>query len=324
MQEELIDILLTTYNTKIEYLKIQLDSLINQTYKNIKIIICDDESTVPEVKEVLQEYANNDQRIELYFNTTNIGYIKNFEFLLGKSTANYIMFCDHDDIWYNTKVEKSYKRITETNTDLVYCDAKQIDENGKILRKSYIEYKHLPKTEGKNNILAFSRHIAIGCSQMFTKKIKEKMLPFKKNVMAHDWISFYLANTENGISYIDEPLLEYRLHDNNEFGGRSLKQNLEKWKAENGNNYNSYKKYRNKSIEEAYLNGSKMCDEYFHKDTNEEVLNYYEKIKNTKILNLRIFKYFKYLSFKGIKGRALKEIVLFHFPIIGYIKFKIS
>ena len=40
--EEKIDILLTTYNTKIEYLKMQIDSILNQTYKNFKLIISDD------------------------------------------------------------------------------------------------------------------------------------------------------------------------------------------------------------------------------------------------------------------------------------------
>ena len=52
-KQELVDILLATYNTKIEYLKIQLDSIINQTYKNIKIIISDDKSTNTEVIETL-------------------------------------------------------------------------------------------------------------------------------------------------------------------------------------------------------------------------------------------------------------------------------
>lgn len=48
-----VDILLTTYNTNIEYLKLQLDSILNQTYKNFTLIISDDSSTKQEVKEVL-------------------------------------------------------------------------------------------------------------------------------------------------------------------------------------------------------------------------------------------------------------------------------
>ena len=52
--EDKVDILITTYNTKIEYLKIQLDSILNQTYKNFTLIISDDFSTNKEVIEVLK------------------------------------------------------------------------------------------------------------------------------------------------------------------------------------------------------------------------------------------------------------------------------
>ena len=47
-----VDILLTTYNTNIEYLKLQLDSILNQTYKNFTLIISDDCSTKQEVKRI--------------------------------------------------------------------------------------------------------------------------------------------------------------------------------------------------------------------------------------------------------------------------------
>ena len=103
--ENKVNILLTTYNTKIEYLKIQLDSILNQTYKNFTLIISDDCSSNKEVIDVLKEYEQKDDRIQLYIQPQNLGYTKNFEFVLTKSTANYIAFSDHDDIWYPNKIE---------------------------------------------------------------------------------------------------------------------------------------------------------------------------------------------------------------------------
>lgn len=108
-----VDILLTTYNTKIEYLKIQLDSILNQTYKNFTLIISDDCSSNKEVIDVLKEYEQKDNRIQLYIQPQNLGYTKNFEFVLTKSTANYIAFSDHDDIWYPNKIEESLKILKE-------------------------------------------------------------------------------------------------------------------------------------------------------------------------------------------------------------------
>ena len=99
MEQDLVDILLATYNSNIEYLKLQIDSILNQTYKNIHLIISDDASSRSEVKEILKEYEKKDNRITLFLNNKNVGYIRNFEFLLTKSRANYIAFSDHDDIW---------------------------------------------------------------------------------------------------------------------------------------------------------------------------------------------------------------------------------
>lgn len=327
--ENLVDVLLATYNSNIEYLKLQLDSILNQTYKNIHIIISDDASTKEDVKSILKEYKQKDNRIELYLQEKNLGYLKNFEFLLTKSKANYISFSDHDDIWYENKIEQSLKNLMEKDVDLVYSDCKQIDEKGQVLNESYLKYKNMPIVNGKNNILAFSRHIAIGCSCLFTKKIKQQMLPFSNLVMAHDWLNVYLASKQKGIYCIEEPLFEYRLHSSNEFGGRSLNQNLNRWKKENGQDYKSYKKYRNERvIKTAYLNGALMCKEYrdklnLQKDEKEEkVLNYYEKLLKTKIINIHFMKYEKYLSFKNIGKRRIKEEMIFHLPLISYFIFK--
>ena len=362
-----VDILLTTYNTKIEYLREQLNSILNQTHTNFKLIISDDCSPNKEVRQILEEYKQKDDRIELYFQPQNLGYTKNFEFVLKKSTSDYIAFSDHDDIWYSNKIEEELKTLKEKNVDLVYCDAKQIDENGKNLHDSYLRYKHMPILNEKNNkkILPFARHIAIGCSQLFTKRVKELMLPFTQNTIAHDWLSLYIASRLNGIYCIDKPLFEYRLHGNNAFGGRSFKQNLQIWKKENGNNFKSYLEYRHKAITDTYLASVLMCQDYSEKVTKykknlknqlkteesnkqyildnkiknielnksqekqllkiqKNVIKYFKKSQKAKILYWPIHKYFRYMYFKNIKSRKYKEIVILHFPILGYFVFKIA
>ena len=61
--EELVDILVTTYNTNEKYLKKQIDSILKQTYKNIKIYISDDNSPNTKVAEILKQYKELDDRI---------------------------------------------------------------------------------------------------------------------------------------------------------------------------------------------------------------------------------------------------------------------
>ena len=120
--DEVVDILVTTYNTNEKYLKKQIESILRQTYKNMKIYISDDNSNKNEIKELLEEYEKNDNRIRLFLQPQNLGYNKNFEFLLQQSTANYIMFSDHDDVWHKDKVEKSLKLLKDKDFFSLSCN----------------------------------------------------------------------------------------------------------------------------------------------------------------------------------------------------------
>ena len=315
--EEKIDILLATYNTKTEYLKQQIDSIINQTYKNFRLLISDDASSKIEVKKILEDYQKKDNRIFVYTQEKNLGYNKNFEYLLTQATAPFIMFSDHDDVWYPQKIEKSIEKIKKDKVDLVYVNCNQINENNEIIKENYFKYKNIPLVNGKSK-LAMSRCIGTGCSQIITKNVRDEMIPFKDDVIAHDWLSAFIANQGKGISYIKEPLFGYRLHNSNVFGGRSLAQNLEIWKKNNGKSYKSYLKYRQeKVINQAYLEGATMCLEYVKNQNDRKYLEdkYYQNLKKSKYINFHIVKYFKFLGGKNLLKKMIKEIISFHIPI---------
>ena len=166
-------------------------------------------------------------------------------------------------------------------------------------------------------------------AQIFTKNVRDKMLPFKESVMAHDWLAAFIANEQKGIAYIEKPLFDYRLHTNNVFGGRNLSQNLARWKEKNGKTFKSYLKYRKEDvIDKAYLSGAKMCLDYTKKQSTikflNEIINYYTSIEKSKYINFQIYKYFKYLYGNNMIKKMCKEILIFHFPILGYLKFKIG
>ena len=326
--EDLVDVLVATYNTDATYLKKQIQSILKQTYKNLHIYISDDCSTKPEIKEILKEFAQKDERIKLFLQSQNLGYNKNFEFLLNQSTAEYITFSDHDDIWYLDKIEKSLQKLKNEKVDMVYCNCRQINEKGIVLKENYFKYKNIPLIN-KTGKLAISRCAGNGCSQMITKDVKQKMLPFKEQVIAHDWLAGFIANEGKGIAYIKEPLFDYRLHNTNVFGGRNLSQNLNRWKEKNGKTYKAFLEYRKDAIQKAYESGIKMCLEYSAKKENQdfckEAEKYYEKIYKTKIINLtNIKEYFKILNGKNIGKKKIRESALFHSSLMAYFKFIIT
>ena len=130
---EKVDILLATYNGE-KYIREQIDSILNQTYKEFRLLISDDGST-DGTRDILNEYKAKDDRIEIFMQEENLGVVKNFEFLLKKVEAKYYMFSDQDDIWKDEKIEKSLKKIEE-GFDLVYSDLEVVDENLNVTYES--------------------------------------------------------------------------------------------------------------------------------------------------------------------------------------------
>ena len=323
---ELVDILVTTYNTNEKYLRKQIETILKQTYTNIQVYISDDKSPDENVHKILEEYASKDKRIKLFIQPENLGYNKNFEFLLKQSTSNYIMFSDHDDIWHLNKVEKSLKKLIKDNVDMVYCNCRLVNEKGTVIKENYFKYKNMPLIK-KRNKLAISRCAGLGCSQIITKQVKEKMIPFKEEVIAHDWLAAFIASEGKGISYIETPLFDYRLHTTNVFGGRNLNQNLTRWKIENGKGYKSFQNYRQDVIKRAYAGGIEMCKQYTTKEENnkfiEKAKKYYGTILGRKPVYLNVGTYYKILGGKNQGKKMIREIILFHFPILAYIKFAI-
>ena len=101
----MISILLSCYKSNLDYLKEQIDSIVNQTEKDWELLVYDDGT--PNLKEFIEGYK--DKRIT-YYNDGHKGYAKAYNFLLNKSKGEYICFCDHDDIWVENKleIEKGY------------------------------------------------------------------------------------------------------------------------------------------------------------------------------------------------------------------------
>lgn len=108
-EQEKIDILLATYNGE-KYLREQIDSILKQTYKNFNLIISDDCSK-DSTRKILKEYEQKDNRIIVYLQENNLGYVKNFEFLLSKVQSKIYMLSDQDDVWLPEKIEKTYNKL---------------------------------------------------------------------------------------------------------------------------------------------------------------------------------------------------------------------
>lgn len=126
---DLVSIILPVYNAE-KYLERCLDSLINQTYSNVEIIIVNDGSSDNSIN-ILEEYAIKDSRITIY-HQKNKGLIESLNFLISKSKGKYIARMDADDFCDLTRIEKQVKiaslgyGIIGSNCNIVDGDANEV------------------------------------------------------------------------------------------------------------------------------------------------------------------------------------------------------
>lgn len=131
----LVSILIPTYNRP-EYFKLALESALNQTYKNIEIIICDD-STNDDAKRVIENHVKCDCRIKYFKNTYRLGKetgLENAQRCLQLSSGEYINFLMDDDLFNQDKITEMMKYYLEyENISLVTSYRQVIDDNGNYL-----------------------------------------------------------------------------------------------------------------------------------------------------------------------------------------------
>lgn len=125
----LISIALCTYNGE-KYLCEQLGTLVGQTYPNLEIVVVDDAST-DQTWTILNEFADCYPSIRLFRNTTNLGYLRNFERALKHCQGEYLLISDQDDVWEKEKVTKLLAAVEENL--MIYHDSVFIDEHGESI-----------------------------------------------------------------------------------------------------------------------------------------------------------------------------------------------
>ena len=215
-----VSIAMTTYNGE-KFLKQQLESILDQTYENFELIICDDASTDRTV-EIIKSYQ--DKRIRLYKNDKNIGFAKNFEKAISLCSGKYIALADQDDIWVKEKIEEMVHAISQDeNITLVYGDEYLIDEKGEIIADSFFEVTEY--ATNKHNVERFySDNWIYGHNMLFSSKLK----PFLKDIPVKfydTWIAIVAAKMGR-IVFLNKKLGYYRQHSRSVTGFKRKKRSF--------------------------------------------------------------------------------------------------
>lgn len=209
---------MATYNGS-KYIKQQLDSLLSQTYQQWQLFIRDDGSSDDTVQTILA-YVEQDSRISLI--EDNLGNLRsslNFNALMeyAQDLGEYFMFCDQDDIWFETKIEETLIRMKEIEMGgpaLVFGTQALIDENGRGIPIDSKNYNFKIRLE-----TLIATNFIYGCTMMINRKLLKKSIPIPSSAENHDyWIALIAASCTAKTSYISHPLMYYRQHSSNVSG----------------------------------------------------------------------------------------------------------
>jgi glycosyltransferase involved in cell wall biosynthesis len=201
----LISIAVCTYNGA-KFLTEQLDTLVNQTYPNLEIVIVDDVSK-DNTLAILNDYATRYSNIRVIQNEQNLGYIKNFEKAITLCRGHYIALSDQDDVWDLEKISLLYNAIGDSM--LIYHDSEFIDDNGKLLGKKISDIVNM--YSGDSPIPFFFFNCVSGHACLFKKELVKLYGSFDPQ-FHHDWWIALVAAYYGHIKYMNSPLVKYRQH----------------------------------------------------------------------------------------------------------------
>ena len=125
----LVSVCIPTYNGE-QYLKQTLDSVLNQTYKNIEIIITDDLSS-DDTENIIKSY--HDERIKYFVNTQRSGLAGNWNESLKKSSGEFIKILCQDDLLMPDAVEKQVNALNSSDASCVIGNTTVINSRGETI-----------------------------------------------------------------------------------------------------------------------------------------------------------------------------------------------
>lgn len=201
---EKISIIVPIYNGE-KYIKRCLDSLINQSYKNIEIVLINDGSNDNSLK-IMKEYSEADKRI-VVIDKKNTGVSDTRNLGIKRASGEYICFCDCDDMYDINYIDIMYKTIKKHNVDILKCNYKVIDEDNNHIGNGDVTSicnKKLNKKDLKNIIIPKCLEGDIPCFSYLLMIKKDKLnVKYPTDISMMEDVLFYIRLLLNvGSMYI--------------------------------------------------------------------------------------------------------------------------
>ena len=207
---ELVSVILCVYKEPIKYISDAIQSIINQTYKNIQLIIVIDYPDSDELYDFLENVQRTDSRIKLVKNEKNLGLVESLNSGLNHCDGSFIARMDADDISVLCRLEKQLKYLKENELDLVGSWYDTFIDDVESVEGECVHYR----TEDIHNTLRIA-----SCLPHPTWLGKREVFIYNKgyrDIKACEDYDFLIRAYQSGfkLGNVPEILLHYRLNPN--------------------------------------------------------------------------------------------------------------
>ena len=229
----MISVALCTYNGEC-YIYEQVESILNQTMPVDEIVVCDDGSSDNTLQIIEGFVGITNTAIHIHSNETNLGPAKNFQKAINLCSGDIIFLSDQDDVWVPEKVATIIKYFEAHPTiDVVFTDGNLMADNT-IIGSLWQCFGITPKAQKTINegfcieLFAYENR-ATGATMAVRRDFKplKDIIKYCHADIIHDGALAMMAANSNQLGYINERLINYRIHTHQECGvGNYLKQPL--------------------------------------------------------------------------------------------------
>lgn len=221
-----LDVLLATYQGA-RYLPEQIDSILAQSRPGLRILVRDDGS-FDATPAVLADYAaRHAEIVRIDDHRPRLGTCASFGALLERSDADFVFFCDQDDVWRPGRLDHMLTRMQELQRQfgadmplLVHSDLVVVDASLRLLDRSFCAYQHLDPVRGGTLSRLLVQNVVTGCAAIINRALARRAVPIPPEAVMHDWWLALVAAAVGRIGWLPEPTILYRQHAANRVGAK--------------------------------------------------------------------------------------------------------
>lgn len=282
----MISVIMSVYNEMSIFVEKAINSILNQTYSDLEMIIVLDSPDNETLLKILKEYTYKDARVKLLINDRNIGLAMSLNRAIEVAQGEYLARMDADDISKPERLERELEYLIKNGLDVVSCVVDKIDENGNV----WGEIKPFNNRPEVIKDLLEIQNVIIHPTVLMRTDIIKSVGGYRNFPSCQDYdLWLRLVTNHNKIGIINENLFQFRKHRDSVTATRRYNQILnekyirEMYHQRLKNGKDSYSEVDLKK----FLNENGYSDPHKRQLENEMLMQYGSGINLLKKLDVR-------------------------------------